>query len=379
MSLRCCLVLATTILWSSTALTATTVPLTDLDLSKMILGWGEAGTNQSVDGNPLRIAGTTYVQGVGTHADSSLTVKVNGATRFRASVGVDDEVQGQAASVAFQVIGDEKPLWESGVMRAGDAARPVDVDLSGITTLKLLVSGTADGIGYDHANWVDAVFAVDGKAPEATGIARLSALPEIPAQVPARTIELYNGTNLDNWIADLPKGGTKDQVWAVRDGIVYCSGRPDGHLLSDTSWKDYRLVVEWRWPADGDGGNNGVLVHTSDLHVLGNHFPRSIEVQLMSGNAGDFWVIGEDIQVPDMAARREGRHIWNLTDGAEKPFGEWNQMVVHAEGDTLTVWVNDVLVNQGHDSTASEGRITLQSEGAPCQYRRVSIMPLPAP
>ena len=168
-------------------------------------------------------------------------------------------------------------------------------------------------------------------------------------------------------------------MWTVRDGILYCTGKPGGHLLSDTSWKDYRLVVEWRWPADGKGGNNGVLVHTSDLHVLGKHFPRSIEVQLMAGNAGDFWVIGEDIQVPNMDTRREGRHIWNLTDGAEKPFGEWNQMVVHARGDTLTVWVNDILVNQGHGSTASEGRVTLQSEGAPCQFRRVTIMPLPAP
>jgi len=38
-----------------------------------------------------------------------------------------------------------------------------------------------------------------------------------------------------------------------------------------------------------------------------------------------------------------------------------------------------VLVNQGYDCTAHEGHISLQSEGAPCQFRRVSIMPLPSP
>ena len=35
-------------------------------------------------------------------------------------------------------------------------------------------------------------------------------------------------------------------------------------------------------------------------------FPQSIEVQMQSGHAGDFWCIGENISVDDMAARRNG-------------------------------------------------------------------------
>ncbi len=353
------------------------LPLAKLKLAGMSAGWGRPTADRSCDGNPLRIGGTPFVSGVGTHAASALVVQRNGATRFRAAVGVDDETSGKG-SVEFKVFGDDAPLWSSGVLKGGEAAKTLDLDISRCTRLRLEVADGGDGIGFDHADWADAHFTFEGQPPQAVVEKKPGDLPEVVARVPAGLVELYNGKDLDNWIADLPGGGAKDAVWSVRDGILYCTGSPGGHLISDTAWKDYRLVVEWRWPPEGKGGNNGVLVHTSELHVLGNHFPRSIEVQLMSGNAGDFWVIGEEIAVPDMAKRREGRHIWNLTDGAEKPIGEWNRMEIHARGDTLKVWVNGQLVNVGHGCSAAEGRISLQSEGAPCQFRRVTIQPLPA-
>jgi hypothetical protein len=118
-------------------------------------------------------------------------------------------------------------------------------------------------------------------------------------------------------------------------------------------------------------------------------FPKSIEVQMLSGNAGDFWCIQEDIAVPDMEARRprkpaekwggaegDARRILNLTDGSEKPLGEWNTMVVEARGDTVTVWVNGTLVNRGHNATASQGRIAVQAEGTEVEFRRIEIGPL---
>jgi hypothetical protein len=118
-------------------------------------------------------------------------------------------------------------------------------------------------------------------------------------------------------------------------------------------------------------------------------FPQSIEVQMMSGDAGDFWVIQEDIEVKDMEKRRprkegekwggaegDARRILNLTDGSEKPLGEWNTMVVEARSRTLKVWINGDLVNEGENATAGEGRIALQAEGTEVEFRRVDRMPL---
>ncbi len=116
-------------------------------------------------------------------------------------------------------------------------------------------------------------------------------------------------------------------------------------------------------------------------------FPRSIEVQMEHGNAGDFWCIVEDIQVPDMERRRGPRDDWGTTegkerrirklvDGSEKAAGEWNTMVIEAAGRSVRVWVNDVLVNEGSNATADRGRIALQSEGSEVEFRRLMLTPI---
>ena len=68
---------------------------------------------------------------------------------------------------SFGVIADGKTLFKSGVMRPGDAAKTVDVDLSGVKLLLLFVGSAGDGISYDHANWADAKFVVSGEKPKA--------------------------------------------------------------------------------------------------------------------------------------------------------------------------------------------------------------------
>ena len=104
---------------------------------------------------------------------------------------------------------------------------------------------------------------------------------------------LFNGENLSGWHADVPKADGDPEIepsFEVRDGMLISKGSPQGHLISDAVYRDYRLTVEWRWP--GEPGNCGVLVHASDLRMLYGMFPRSIECQLHVGNAGDFWCIG---------------------------------------------------------------------------------------
>ena len=175
------------------------------------------------------------------------------------------------------------------------------------------------------------------------------------------------------------------ESFVVRDGMLVSLGTPEGHLVTDATYRDYRLVVEYRWA--GVPGNCGILVHASTPRRLYGMFPQSIECQLHVGNAGDFWCIGEDITVPDMEARRgpraewgvdgdKGRRILNLTDNSEKPPGEWNQMVIECAGRDVTVWVNGELVNHGTSCTTDHGQIALQAEGATCEFRRVELTPL---
>jgi len=168
-----------------------------------------------------------------------------------------------------------------------------------------------------------------------------------PAEGPAAAPRaLFNGRDLSGWHADVPAadgGAVVKPSFVVRDGLLVSQGTPEGHLITDESFHDYRLVVEWRWP--GEPGNCGILVHTSTPRRLYEMFPQSIECQLHAGNAGDFWCIGEDVTVPDMEKRRGPRERWgvdgdrarrivNLTDGSEKPAGEWNEMVIECREQT---------------------------------------------
>jgi hypothetical protein len=210
------------------------------------------------------------------------------------------------------------------------------------------------------------------------------ALP--PSQEPP--LELFNGADLAGWHADVPaldadSGGPLPFV--VREGVLVSLAEPQGHLISDGEYADYRLIVEWRWP--GEPGNCGVLVHASTPRRLYGMFPQSLEVQLHAGNAGDFWCIGEDITVPEMVKRRgpedtwgvdgdRARRIVNLNDDAELPAGEWNTLVVQCIGGDVDVWVNKRLVNAGTDCTARGGRIAIQAEGAECEFRRIQLTPL---
>lgn len=198
-------------------------------------------------------------------------------------------------------------------------------------------------------------------------------------------VSLFDGKSLSGWYMDVPdlqKDSSLRRPFIVRDGLLVSLGTPGGHLISEKSYDNYILEFEYRFA--GKPGNCGVLVHASTPRALYDMFPKSIEVQMMHSNAGDFWCIQEDIQVNDMEKRRgpkenwgisEGkeRRILNLTDDSEKPLGEWNRMKIKCEGDRVTVWVNGILVNDGYGATAQSGQIALQAEGAEVEFKKLIL------
>jgi hypothetical protein len=195
-------------------------------------------------------------------------------------------------------------------------------------------------------------------------------------QAQGQPIHLFNGKDLNGWTPVLDqKDADPAKTWSVADGVLKCTGHPAGYIKTDREFADYTLTLEYRWAPGTAGGNNGVLVHASTPRALGI-WPKSIEVQLLKGNAGDLWVIGTDLDVPDEATRKEGRRHKNLTDDSEKPVGEWNRIEITCKGDTIRVKVNDDLVNEATNCTVTRGAICLQSEGAPIEYRNIVLTPL---
>lgn len=144
---------------------ATEIALSKLDLSTMEIGWSHPQAGKSVDGKALKIGSKSYADGIGTHADSSFSLVLDGkAESLSAEVGVDAEV-GAKGSVEFVVWCDGREAFRSGVLKGGAAARPVKVPLAGVHSLDLQVTDGGDGIEFDHGDWADARITYSGAAP----------------------------------------------------------------------------------------------------------------------------------------------------------------------------------------------------------------------
>ncbi len=143
--------------------------LSDLGYSVNSNGWGAAekdrsnGEAGSSDGRTLSVGGKTYAKGIGVHAASEISFNLGGKYKqFLSDVGVDDEV-GSNGSVNFQVWLDNAKVYDSGRVTGAHAAQQVDVNLTGKSTMKLVVTDGGDGNGHDHADWLNSrLVAADG-------------------------------------------------------------------------------------------------------------------------------------------------------------------------------------------------------------------------
>lgn len=138
------------------------VYVSDLPYTVVTNGWGPVekdksnGGQAAGDGNTITLGGVTYAKGLGVHANSEISVALNGQyATFLADIGVDDEV-GTNGSVIFQVWADGVKLFESPLLTGNSATQAVSVNVSGRNQLRLVVTGGPDNANYDHADWANA-------------------------------------------------------------------------------------------------------------------------------------------------------------------------------------------------------------------------------
>jgi len=196
---------------------------------------------------------------------------------------------------------------------------------------------------------------------------------------------LFNGKNLDGWSYHLVDPNVKmEDVWRVEDGVLICKGAPLGYLVTKEAFKDFCLVVEWRWPAGKEAGNSGVLLRISGEPI--GFMPRCVEAQLKHGSAGDIWAFrGFSLTGPADRLRKIENHKElgtfvgvGKSKNAEKEQGEWNQYVIKLVGDTMTVEVNGERLSEASGLDVAAGPIGLQSEGGEIHFRKVELIPLEA-
>lgn len=252
------------------------------------------------------------------------------------------------------------------------------------------------------------------EAPQVPSFAR-----ELP---PIRTGEpwlQFNGKDLTGFYTYLHDHKYEDpnQIFSVKDGMIRVSGEEFGGFATCGNFRDYHLIVEWKWgaltwaPRKDKARDSGILLHcVGPDGAVGGHWMESQECQIIEGGCGDLLMVGgkgdrkpsltcEVRNGPDkqpyyekggeILTKNSGRVNWwgrdpNWKDqigyrgphDVEKPAGEWNRMEVICDGDTITNIVNGLVVNVGTRSSLTEGKIQFQSEGAEIFFRRIEIRPL---
>lgn len=214
------------------------------------------------------------------------------------------------------------------------------------------------------------------------------------------------------------------EVWTfLPDGMLKISGRGYGYVATKESFRDYHLVLEFKW-GDKTWGkrekaakDNGILLHAYGPHgAFSDTWMASIEAQIIEGGVGDILVLSPKLEdgivlttslSAEFALDRDKEKIWKKgeprqtvtagrinwkqrdvdwvdkkgfrgRDDLESPAGEWNRLEVIARGDTLQYFVNGAMVNEAFDCKPAEGRILLQTEGAEMLVRRYELHPLDA-
>jgi hypothetical protein len=261
--------------------------------------------------------------------------------------------------------------------------------------------------------------------------AGMAASPE-RAISPDRTLALFDGRDLSrfySWLVETHREDP-DRVFSVVDQVdgapaIRVSGQHWGGLVTRETYRDYRLIVEFRWglvtwgERRGAARDSGILIHCQGPD--GNTAPdgngawmRSLEAQIIEGGVGDFILVGgfepggrevvprltapagvdrdgESVYDPRGASHEfdKGRINWQGRDvdwkdvlgfrgrrDVESLYGQWTRLEVIADGDRVTNVVNGTVVNQGSRSSLTAGRILIQSEGAEIYFRRIELQPL---
>jgi hypothetical protein len=110
----------------------------------------------STSGRGFSVGSRRYRSGIGTHANSTVTVGLPSNTAvLRGQCGIDGSA-GTAGSIRCQVRStDGSVLFSSGALRGEQDAVSFSVDTKHLSQVVLEIDSPSDGIGYDHADWVN--------------------------------------------------------------------------------------------------------------------------------------------------------------------------------------------------------------------------------
>lgn len=211
-------------------------------------------------------------------------------------------------------------------------------------------------------------------------------------------------------VADFVNVNGKPDTWTDVDGVIVCSGKPNGGARTKQQFTNFELVLEWKHHQFA--GNSGVFLwcpESAFTDLPPGTLPRSgIEVQVLDlgyetnwqkshgkhsdwfTSHGDVFPVGKSTMTAftpqieytdaDGATYRVGNPKSKRsfpTKRLTQPAGQWNHYYIRAINGEVRLWVNGEEVNGGTGCSPATGYLALEAEGAKVEFRNVRIRELP--
>jgi hypothetical protein len=180
----------------------------------------------------------------------------------------------------------------------------------------------------------------------------------------------------------------------VRDWVLAFDGKGKD-LWSQRSFKDFEMIVDWRWVGDHQGemqrphfGADGTEARNPDGSVrtatvgerdsgiyLRGSTKSQVNMWMWPCGSGEVWGYRTDAKMP-----AEVRAACTPKAAADAPVGQWNRFRIRMQGDVLDVWLNGKQVIEAATlpGVPAEGPIGLQSHGSAAEFANIYVRELPS-
>jgi hypothetical protein len=201
-------------------------------------------------------------------------------------------------------------------------------------------------------------------------------IPLLQLTAPANEISLFNGKDIEGWIAEgvseITIDGRTEPVWSVHDGSLHCRGKGFGFLRYRVrEFKDFALHLEFRMTP---GCNSGIGVRTGPFDPARSRATRpsfySYEIQLI-----------DDAGKPPTPHSSGSLYRYVAPRcNAMLPAGEWNSIDVECVGSKIKITLNgQLIVDQDQQALEAlrskplQGYVSLQNHGGEIDFRAIRI------
>ena len=169
------------------------------------------------------------------------------------------------------------------------------------------------------------------------------------------------------------------KIYEFTDGLIRMHGANIGYLATMKSFKNFELSLEFKWNVEekfrrDDAKKNSGVMYNIPVNSLDHIWPKGIQFQIKENTTGDF------IFLDNITAKVNGKLVEAGAsvvspkfEANENPYGQWNTIVIRSVNGKCTQYLNGKLVNECVEVTSREGKISLNYEGSPIDFRNIQL------